>query len=76
MKEILEARMKKLGLKPFDLAKKLAEKRGKDPQAVSTTVLNVLKSPENRRYSSLAEIVELLDGEIVIRWHSVEEHIL
>lgn len=76
MKEILNARMKALGLKPFDLAKQIAKKRGKDPQAVSSTVLNVLKSPENRRYSNLAEIVDLLDGEIVIRWRTVEEHVL
>ena len=76
MKEILEERLNDLGITRYELAKRIAEKRGKKKVTdVSSMVSNTLDSPENRRYSNIAEIVEALGGDIVIRWHSVEEHV-
>jgi len=74
MKEVLEERLKELGISRYELAKLVAEKRGKKRVTdVSTTVSNVIDDPENRRYKSLAEVVSLLDGEIIIRWKNVTE---
>lgn len=77
MKEILEARLAELDITPYELAKRVAEKRGrKKATDVSTTVNSVLKSPERRRYETLAEIIKVMGGDIVIRWHSVEEKVV
>ena len=77
MKEILEERLAELGITPYEVARRLAENRGKGKVTdVSTTVNNVLSSPERRRYDTLAEVIKVLGGDIVIRWHSVEEKVV
>ena len=77
MKEILEKRIQDLGITPYEVAKRVAESRGKEKATdVSATVNNVLKSPERRRYDTLAEVIKALGGDIIIRWHSVEENVI
>lgn len=77
MKEILEERLAELKITPYEVAKRIAESRGKEKATdVSTTVNNVLSSPERRRYDIVAEVVKALGGDIVIRWHSVEEKVV
>ena len=77
MKEILEERIKDLGITPYEVAKRVAEGRGKKKATdVSATVNNVLESPERRRYDTLVEVVKALGGDIVVRWHSVEEKVV
>lgn len=77
MKEVLEDRIKDLGITPYEVAKRVAQSRGKDKVTdVSGTVNNVLDSPERRRYDNLVEVVKALGGDIVIRWHSVEERVV
>lgn len=76
MKEILEERIKELDITPYEVAKRIADSKGKKVTDVSTTVNNVLSSPERRRYDKLAEVIKVLGGDIVIRWHSVEEKVV
>ncbi|MEM6518735.1 MAG: hypothetical protein AAF722_05300 [Cyanobacteria bacterium P01_C01_bin.70] len=77
MKEILEKRLESLDISKYELAKQLAEKRGKDkPTGVSKLVNKCFAEPDARRYMDLAALIELMGGEIVVRWHSVEENIV
>lgn len=76
MKDILEERVNDLGITRYELSKRIAENRGnKKVTDVSSMVTNTLDSPDRRRYSNIAEIVEALGGDIVIRWHSVDERV-
>lgn len=77
LKEILEKRLAALDISKYELAKQLAAKRGKDkPTDVSRLVGKCFVEPDNRRYTDLAELIELMGGEVVVRWHSVEENVV
>lgn len=77
MKEVLEDRIKDLGITPYEVAKRVALSRGKEKVTdVSGTVNNVLDSPERRRYDNLVEVIKALGGDVVVRWHSVEEKVV
>ena len=76
MKDVLEDRLKDLGITKYEVAKRVAEVRGKKVGDVTSSVNNVLSGPERRRYDNLAEVVTALGGEIVIRWHSIEEKVV
>lgn len=74
LKEILNERLIELGITKYELSKRIAEKRGADKVTdVSSLVSNVLDTPENRRFSNVSEVIEALDGEIVIRWYNIQE---
>ena len=76
MKDVLEARVKDLGITPYEVAKRVAKARSKEVSTVTSSVNNVLSAPERRQYASLADVVRALDGEIVIRWRTVEEKVV
>lgn len=77
MKEILEKRLKALDISKYELAKRLAEQRGMDkPTGVTKLVGKCFEEPDVRRYMDLAALIELMGGEIVVRWHSVEENVV
>jgi len=44
-----------------------------DPNNLQSAVSNALKDPDSRRYSSILELIEAMDGEVVIRWKNYEE---
>lgn len=75
MNEILQGRLDELGITRYEVAKRIAESRGgkTKPGDVSSIVAKTLEEPEGRRFSNVAEVIEALGGEIVIRWHSVTE---
>lgn len=74
LKDILTERLIELGITKYELSKRIAEKRGSDKVTdVSSLVSNILDTPEKRRFSNVSEVIEALDGEIVIRWHNIHE---
>ena len=75
LSEVLEQRLKEKGLTKYAIAKHLAESegKGKDPRAFTTRVGKVIKDPKGRVFANLEQIVNLLGGEIVIRWTDVKD---
>lgn len=77
-KEILQQRLDQMGLNKFQLAKKIAKIRkaitGKDvnPRSLSSAIRQALEQPGRSRLETIEQIVEALDGEIVIRWKKYE----
>jgi len=78
MKDLLQQRFEELGISQAELARRIAKKRQKpgenvDPNNLQSAVSNALKDPDSRRYSSILELIEAMDGEVVIRWKNYEE---
>lgn len=78
MKAALQKRIDDLGISQTELTRRVVEQRMS--QGHNTTVSNLqsavskaLKEPDGRRYSAIAELVEAMGGEIVIRWTNFEE---
>ena len=78
MKAALQKRIEDLGISQSELTRRVVEQR--NSQGQNTTVQNLqsaiskaLKEPDGRRYSAIAEIVEAMGGEIIIRWTNFEE---
>lgn len=71
MKEILEERLEELGISKYEVAKRIAEKDGKKPTAVSTRVLSTFEDPESRKYENLLEVIEVLGGRVVVEFPTV-----
>ncbi|MEO0644801.1 MAG: hypothetical protein AAFZ17_01395 [Cyanobacteria bacterium J06650_10] len=76
MKDLLDERLKYLGITKYEVAKRVAKVRGKKVGDVTSSVANVLSGPERRRFDNLAEVIRALDGEIVVRWHTTEENVV
>lgn len=75
MKQSLDTRLQQLGITQYQVAKRLAERRNKNVNNVVSLVANIFKKPESKKLVNLAEVVEAMGGEIVIRWGAVEEKI-
>jgi hypothetical protein len=81
IKSALQKRLQDLDISQYELTRRVVEQRNaKNTQDEDTTVQKLqsavykaLKEPDGRRYSAIAEIVEAMGGEIVIRWTNVEE---
>lgn len=74
LKEVLNERLDELGITKYELSKRITEKRGGGKVTdVSSLVSKTLDVPDNRRFCNVSEVVEALDGEIVIRWHDIKE---
>jgi hypothetical protein len=71
MKDILEERLEELGISKYEVAKRIAEKEGKKPTAVSTRVLSTFEDPESRKYANLLEVIEVLGGRVVVEFPTV-----
>ena len=73
MKQVLEQRLKALGITKYEVAKRIAEKKDTKPTSVSNLVGRTFEDPEKRTYGNLLDIIEAMDGQVVIRWTNVEE---
>lgn len=74
MKELLQQRFQELGISQAELARRIAEKRNLDkPENIQSAVYNALKDPDSRKYSAILELIEAMDGEVVIRWKDYRE---
>lgn len=75
--KILQDRLDELGITKYELSKRIDEGRGMDKAtSVSSIVKKIMEEPEGRRYSNVAEVVKAMGGEIVIRWHFVDEKVV
>ena len=76
MKEILTERLEELGISRYELSRRLAAHRGLSaPTSVSTMVNNAFDNPDSRTYGNIADIIKVMGGEVVIRWHTVDERV-
>ncbi|MEM9091289.1 MAG: hypothetical protein AAGC93_21425 [Cyanobacteria bacterium P01_F01_bin.53] len=76
LSELLQARLKEQGITKYSLAKAMADADGKGKPATnfSSKVSKILEYPEARVFEGVQELVELLDGEIIIKWRTTTEH--
>lgn len=75
MDEILQARLKELGMSPYQIAQAIAGDDG-NPKAYTNRVGNTLTDPKNRKFCSVEEVVKILGGRIVIQWTDVKEQVV
>lgn len=74
LKEVLNERLNELGITKYELSKRIAEKRGGSKVTdVSSLVSKVFEAPDNRRFGNISEVIEALDGEIIVRWYNIQE---
>jgi hypothetical protein len=78
MKEALYERFDDLGITKYELTRRVLDLRGKpseptEIQRIQSAVTKALKEPDGRRYAAIAELVEAMGGEIVIRWKDYKE---
>lgn len=74
MKELLQQRFQELGISQAELARRIAGKRNLDkPENLQSSIYNALKDPDSRKYSAILELIEAMDGEVVIRWKDYRE---
>ena len=76
LSDILQARLKEKGLTKYAIAKALSEidGKGKPVTSYTTKVNKIMDSPESRVFEGLKQVIELLDGEVIIRWRTTTEH--
>ncbi|NEQ53027.1 MAG: hypothetical protein F6K11_23285 [Leptolyngbya sp. SIO3F4] len=70
LSELLQARLEQQGKTKYSLAKAMAaaDGKGKPATSFSSKVAKILEAPESRVFKGVKELIELLDGEIIIRW--------
>ena len=78
MKEVLYERFDDLGITKYELTRRVLDVRGKpseptEIQRLQSAVTKALNEPDGRRYAAIAELVEAMGGEIVIRWKDYKE---
>lgn len=78
LSDALKKRLEKLDTTVYEVAKKIAESRNppKKVTDLNSTVAKVFDDPEGRRWSSVQEVIEAMGGEIVVRWHNIDEESL
>lgn len=78
LSDVLKKRLGKLDTTIYEISKKVAESRNppKKVTDLNATVAKVFDNPEGRRWSSVQEVIEAMGGEIVIRWHNIDEESL
>lgn len=76
LSELLKNRMESQGMTKYQIAKRLAQidGQGKPATNYSNLVYKILESPENRVFQGLKNLIEILGGEVVIRWRDTTEH--
>ena len=75
MHEILQERLQKLGISKYAIAKELAGPGG-NPKALTTRIGKTMTDPKNRVFSNVEDVIKAMGGEIVIRWTSMDEHVV
>jgi hypothetical protein len=78
MQEILQERFDELNISQYELTRRVVDLRKEAGEETTisklqTAVAKALKQPDNRRYSAIAELVEAMGGEIIIRWKDYKE---
>lgn len=78
MKDVLNERFDELDITKYELTRRVLELRGQSSEPaeinkLQSAVAKALKEPDNRRYSAIAELVEAMGGEVVIRWKDYKE---
>lgn len=78
MKDVLQERLDDLDITKYELTRRVVELRKQEGQnttisKLSSAVAKALDEPNGRRYSAIAELVEAMGGEIVIRWKDYKE---
>lgn len=78
MKDTLEERFETLGITKYELTRRIVELRGKpgEPTEISklqSAVSQALRDPDGRRYAAIAELIEAMGGEIIVRWTDYKE---
>ena len=44
-----------------------------NPDNLQSAISNALKDPDSRRHSAVLELIEVMGGEVVIRWKDYKE---
>lgn len=74
LSKALVSRLDELGVSRYALSQTVAERRGEsDGQVVYSAVSRAIADPDNRRFSTVREVIEAMGGELVIRWQEVKE---
>ncbi|WP_272066850.1 hypothetical protein [Oscillatoria sp. CS-180] len=78
MRDILQERLDELDITKYELTRRVVELRKQDGQdttisKLSSAVTKALEEPDGRRYSAIAELVEAMDGELLVRWKDYKE---
>jgi hypothetical protein len=78
MKDALQERLEELGISLYELTGRVVEKRKESGQdttipKLQSAVTKAVKDPDGRRYSAIAELVDAMDGEIIVRWKDYKE---
>ena len=74
--DILAKRLEELGLTKYEIAKRIAAKEGKATGQINTRVAQTIDNPEKRVFKNVIDVVHELGGEVVIRWHNTDEHVI
>ena len=78
MKDILQKRFEELDISQYELTRRVVELRkneGEETEVsrLQSAVARALKEPDGRRYRAIAELIQAMGGEIVIRWKDYKE---
>lgn len=79
MRDVLENRMNQLGFTQYRLTKEICQMRTKDGEEVppvtryNSSIRQAVQDPENVKFQIIEDVVKAMGGEIVIRWHNIEE---
>ncbi|NJP11680.1 MAG: hypothetical protein HC866_21250 [Leptolyngbyaceae cyanobacterium RU_5_1] len=78
MKDVIENRMKQLGFSEYRVTKEVCQLRAQDGEVPPITkyhssIRQAIDKPENVKFYIIEDIVKAMGGEIVIRWHNIEE---
>jgi SOS-response transcriptional repressor LexA len=77
-KQILEDRLKELGLNPYKVAKEIARIKGdaeqfSRPTRYATAVRQALENPNNSSLRTVESLIAALGGRLYIEWDHKEE---
>lgn len=78
MKDILQDRFEELAISQYELTRRVVELRKREGEEtevsrLQSAVAKALKDPDGRRYRAIAELIQAMGGEIVIRWKDYKE---
>ena len=78
LSEVLQARLQEKQLTAYAVAKLIAEadSEGRPVTSFTSRVKKAIDDPDGRILSNIKQIVEALDGELVIRWKNTTEKVL
>ena len=78
LSEVLQARLQEKDLTAYAIAKLISEadSKGRPVTSFTSRVKKAIDDPDGRILSNIKQVVEALDGEIVIRWIITTESIL